>query len=388
MFKSVARNAAMVVVTALLAAGIVIGYLQVQPSSAPPVNPARAVQASGPLATTAGSQGAFFDENVIASVYEKMSPAVVFIASTSSRSSGFFDSIPQGGSGSGFIIDKEGHILTNNHVVDGADRVNVTLSDGTVARAQTVGYDKVNDLALIKVDVDPSKLTVATLGDSSQVRPGGLAIAIGNPFGLQRTVTVGVFSSVGRTYTGDSGRPILEMIQTDAAINPGNSGGPLLNSSGEVVGITTAIESPVRGSVGIGFAVPVNTVKNFLPDLMKGGEVKHPMLGVSGIAIGAQLAKDLELPVEKGVYVASVVPDSPAQDAGVKGAVASDASPHGKPGKGGDIITAIDEVSVAKVEDIIAYLDTKKVGDTVKLSVIRGKEDKTIEVKLGKWQKQ
>ncbi len=386
--KTIARSAIMVVVTALLAAGIVAGYFQLQPAPEKLASSAPAVQASfDKPAPVAGARSAIFDEESVVAVYEKVSPAVVNIVSTTQKGTGPLGDFPQRGAGSGIVIDNEGHILTNNHVVDGANKVEVTLADGTTVAANTVGTDPVNDLAIVKIEIDASKLTIAPLGDSSKVRPGELAIAIGNPFGLERTVTVGVISSAGRTYTGDSGRPILNMIQTDAAINPGNSGGPLLNSSGEVIGINSAIESPVRGSVGIGFAVPVNTAKIFLPDLLKGGEITHPMLGVSGVAITAQLAKDLELPVEKGVYVASVVPGSPAAAAGVKGATASTAA-HTQAPKGGDVITAIDNVSVAKVEDLISYLDTKKVGDTVKLSIIRGKENQTLEVKLANWQKQ
>ena len=392
MKRSVARNLAMVLVTAVLAAGIVIGYLQWQPSAGNSATPAPAAQASTDAQAESIPAGqlkaALVDDDTVVKVYEKVSPAVVYISSTTQRTSGFFGDMPQRGAGSGIIIDKEGHVLTNNHVVDGADRVDVTLPDGTVARADTVGYDPVNDLAVVKINVDANKLTVATLGDSSKVRPGELAIAIGNPFGLERTVTVGVVSSVGRTFTGDSGRAILQMIQTDAAINPGNSGGPLLNASGEVIGINTAIESPVRGSVGIGFAVPVNTAKALLPDLLKGGEVKHPMLGISGVAITPALAKELELPVEKGVYVAEVIKGSPAEDAGVKGALSRSSAPRAGVPRGGDIVTAIDQVAVGKVEDIIAYLDTKKVGDTVKLTVIRDKEEKIIEVKLGSWSPQ
>jgi len=393
MNRSIARNLVMVMVTAILAASIVIGYFQLQPSSGNSVVTALSAQAStdgqSQSAPAVQSKAAFLDDETVVNVYDKVSPAVVYVASTTTRSDGFFGNMPQRGAGSGIIIDKEGHILTNNHVVDGADKLEVTLSDGTTVPATTVGYDPVNDLAVVKIDTDASKLTVAKLGDSDKVKPGQLAIAIGNPFGLDRTVTVGVVSAVGRTYTGETGRAILKMIQTDAAINPGNSGGPLLNSSGEVIGINTSIESPVQGSVGIGFAIPVNTASALLPELLKGGEISHPMLGVSGIALTPSLAKELGLTVDKGVYVAEVIQDSPADNAGVRGATArisnSQRSTSSSVPKGGDVITAVDDTAVAKVEDIIAYLDTKKVGDTVKLSIIRDKEQKTIEVKLGKW---
>jgi S1-C subfamily serine protease len=227
------------------------------------------------------------------------------------------------------------------------------------------------------------------LGDSDALRVGELAIAIGNPFGLDRTITVGVISSLGRNYPSVSGRTIANMIQTDAAVNPGNSGGPLLNAAGEVIGINTAIESPVRGSVGIGFAVPINTAKGFLPQMKEGGEVKHPWLGISGVGITPNLADDLKLSVREGVYVADVVPNSPAAEAGIKGAVRTQTQRNADsalPPAGGDIVVAVDAKKVTKIEDIISYLDTKRVGDTVSVSLVRDGNSMKVDVTLAEWQ--
>src|SRR5919204_289447 len=196
-------------------------------------------------------------------------------------------------------------------VAGDASRLEVTLADGSNVAAELVGRDPGNDLAVVKVDVPSDKLTLAPFGDSDQLKAGQMAIAIGNPFGLERTITTGIISSVGRTR-GDGGRrPIRNMIQTDAPINPGNSGGPLLNSRGEVVGINTAIESPVRGSVGIGFAVPINTAKLFLPEMIAGAKVTHPWLGVSTVQLTEARAKEIGVAETEGAYVCSLVPNGP-----------------------------------------------------------------------------
>jgi len=293
--------------------------------------------------------------------------------------------MPERGSGSGVIIDDQGHILTNNHVVDGADSLDVTLANGETIPGKLLGNDAGNDLAVVKIEVDKNQLTYAPLGDSSKLKVGQLAIAIGNPFGLQRTVTVGVVSSLGRSFASDSGRTIRDMVQTDAAINPGNSGGPLLNSSGEVIGINTAIESPVGASVGIGFAVPVNTVQQSLSTMLAGKSVSHPWLGITGAQVTADLAKELDIPVE-GVYVVSVVQDSPAAKAGVNGALRrSSQIPSANVGKGGDVILAVDGRKISKVEEISSYLDTKLSGDTVKLSIRRNGAEQELTVTLADW---
>jgi len=323
-------------------------------------------------------------ESAVSEVYERVAPAVVFIAETGIQVTPFGE-LPQRGAGSGVIVDDQGHILTNNHVVSGARQVRVTLADGTTVPGTLVGRDPGNDLALIKIDVAKEKLRVAALGDSDAVKPGQLAIAIGNPFGLDRTVTVGFISSIGRSRTSETGRTIRNMLQTDAAINPGNSGGPLLNSRGEVIGINSSIESPVRGSVGVGFAVPINAAKAGLAQMLAGGEVKHAWLGIRGQPLTADLARELDLSVSEGVYVVDAVKDGPAAKAGIKGA----GSPQGRQPlatpKGGDVITAVDGKKVGSVEDISNYLDTRPVGSTVRVGLVRDGQPLTVEVKLEPW---
>jgi serine protease Do len=286
----------------------------------------------------------------------------------------------QQGQGSGFIIDNEGHILTNNHVVENTTDVKVVLHDGQTPNAEIVGTDRENDLALLKVD--PSKLSAITplpLGDSDKVKPGQMAIALGSPFELEGSITVGIISGVGRPLTGSSQRTMLNILQTDAAINPGNSGGPLLNSSGEVVGINTAIETL---SSGIGFAIPINTAKSLLPELLKGGEVQTAWLGIQTIDIDEELVSELNLSVHSGIYVVNVTADGPAEKAGLKG---GGLDQQGKLMPGGDIITAIDGKSIRKVEDVLTYLNSKRPGDNVSLSVQRGEKVLTIQVTLGEW---
>lgn len=376
--NSLLKNFVIVLLAMLAGAATIVGYLQFQPNTT--VTP---LVASAESAAT--SKASLFDEDVVASVYEKVSPAVVYITRTGMTRDPFFGEMPERGAGSGVIIDEQGHILTNNHVVDGAKSLDVTLSTGETIEGKLVGSDPGNDLAVVKIDPGSTKLTVAPLGDSDSLRVGQLAIAIGNPFGLQRTVTVGVVSSLGRTFSTSSGRPIRDMIQTDAAINPGNSGGPLLNAKGEVIGINTAIESPVKGSVGIGFAVPISTAQKSLAKMIAGEKVAHPWLGISGTQVTASLAKELDIPQE-GVYVLTVVPDSPADEAGIKGAVrrASQAMILQVP-RGGDVILAVDGQKVNKVEEISSYLDSKAPGDTVKITIRRNGAEKELNATLAEW---
>lgn len=310
--------------------------------------------------------GVTLDEDWLVGLYERTSPSVVRITQARGDS--------QVGLGSGIILDRDGHILTNNHVVAGADRLFVTLADRTRVEARIVGRDPGNDLAVIRVEVDPARLTPATLGDSSTVRPGQFAIALGNPFGLDRTITLGIVSGVGRTIpTG--GRPLRSLIQTDALINPGNSGGPLLNARGEVIGVNTALDSSQltgdgRG-VALGLAVPVNTVKRVLPRMLAGETVKHPWLGISSQELDQLLASERGIPLATGALVQRVVRDSPADQAGIRP---------------GDVIIRVDGRPVRQAEDIADYLDSAKaVGDTVTLEVWRDGETFNLEVTLGEW---
>jgi S1-C subfamily serine protease len=324
------------------------------------------------------------EEQLVTSVYERASPAVVNITSRILRRSFFFGVIPEEGTGSGFVIDREGHIVTNYHVVRDAQDVVVTLPDQTMVPAEIVGTDPYNDLAVLKIDVPPESLHTVQLGSSSDLRVGQRVIAIGNPFGLERTLTTGVISALGRIIEGEDGRPLGQMIQTDAAINPGNSGGPLLDSRGLVIGVNTAIKSPSGGSVGIGFAVPVDTVKRVVPALIAYGRYPHPWLGVDTYTITPGLARALNLPVERGLLVARVYRGSGAARAGIRGATHEVIAGNSIILAGGDIITAVDGTSIRSGEELTVYLESHtRVGQTVEVTLIRGDREITVPVTLG-----
>jgi len=368
---------------ALVATLVVVGYFQLRPSSPLPNLPLQADIRPTAFATEP-VQGLTPEEQVVISVYKNASPGVVHITSVALAYDFFFNIVPQEGTGSGFIIDDQGYILTNNHVVADADRLEVTLADKTRVRARLIGRDPHNDLAVIKIDVPREKLNPLRLGDSNRLQVGQLAIAIGNPFGLDRTVTRGVISSLGRTLRAESGRVMRGIIQTDAAINPGNSGGPLLNSKGEVIGINTAIFSPSGGNVGIGFAIPINTAKRLLPELIRKGRASHPWLGIAGMDITPELAKDLGLPVREGILVAQVYPGSPAERAGLRGSRKPLRVGNTIVRTGGDIITAIDGRKLSSVDDLTSYLDLeRKVGDIVRLDILRDGQSLSLPIRLG-----
>jgi 2-alkenal reductase len=367
--------------------GIVVfmGFLAFQPArpapSAPPAGSAAPVSWAPP-ANAQGPAAQIFDSGLIASIYQRVSPSVVGIVS-SALPEGPIEGFPPRGAGSGFVIDKQGHILTNNHVVDGAGQLRVMLANGDAYKGTVVGQDPWHDLAVVKIDAPAQDLTPVALGDSDKVRVGDLAIAIGNPFGYERTLTVGVVSGNGRSLPSRTRRTLANLIQTDAAINPGNSGGVLLNAQGEVIGINTAIENPTgsRVFIGLGFAVPVNTAKRYLPQLLKGEKIKTPWVGISGTAITPEVIDELKLPVKRGVLVREVTESGPAAKAGLRGG--------GDDPARGDIITAIDGRPVAKVEDIISYLDAQKSpGDTVTLTVLREGQQREIGVTLGEFPEQ
>lgn len=319
------------------------------------------------------------EDSAITQVYRLASPAVVSV--TTSSAGGAFGQPRQQGEGSGFVVDRGGLVLTNNHVVQGASRVSVHFSDGTVKTATVAGTDSGNDLAVLKVDL-PTNQSIAALGDSTKVEPGQTAVAIGSPFGLPQTVTAGIVSAINRDWGSAGGRPMRGLLQTDAPVNPGNSGGPLLNLQGEVIGITTAIESPIRGSVGIGFAIPINEAKRLLPRLARGEQVQHPWLGISGSALTPELAKQLNLSVQAGVLVQEAVAGGPAAQAGLRGGRGSSQSDVPV---GGDVITAADGKAVKSVEELASYLDTRSVGDEVHLSVLRDGQTIDVTVTLAAW---
>lgn len=315
-------------------------------------------------------------ENVAGSVYSKVNAAVVQITVSGAVAGGFSAE----GSGSGFVVDASGLILTNNHVVENARAISVRFTNGATREAQVLGTDRGNDLALIKVDL-PENVPVAPLGDSEQVQVGETAIAIGSPFGLDQTVTQGIISAVHRNWNPGNGRTRRNLIQTDAPINPGNSGGPLLNAEGEVIGINTMIESPVRGSVGVGFAVPINTAKDRLSELQGGATLEPVWLGIAGQELDETIAGDLGINVSKGVLVVGVAQGSPAQQVGLRGGQnANERIPSG-----GDVITAVDGTPVTNVDELTEQLASKKPGDTVTLSVVRNNQEQQIDVTLQAW---
>jgi 2-alkenal reductase len=294
----------------------------------------------------------------------------------------------QEGTGSGFVIDKDGHIVTNNHVVAGAEEVQVTFYDGTSVRAQVIGMDPDSDLAVIKVDVAASELYPVVLGDSDRLEIGQRAIAIGNPYGLRGTLTTGIISALGRSLPLGRESEVLgsrftipELIQTDAAINPGNSGGPLLDSQGQVIGVNTAYDPDVSG---VGFAVPVNTVKRVVPKLISEGRYVYPWLGISGSDLSLDLVEAMDLAVQRGAIVISVTPDSPADKAGLRGSSKTVQLAGRELQVGGDVIIAIDRQPVQQFEDILVYIlrDTE-VGQEVTLTIIRDGREQSLKVKLG-----
>jgi S1-C subfamily serine protease len=310
----------------------------------------------------------------VADLVEKVRPSVVRINATSSTSNA-------GGTGSGIVLNDDGFILTNNHVVDGFDKFDAAFADGMTAAAAVVGTDPGNDLAVIKVDLPADELQPATFGDSDKLRAGESVIAIGNPFDLEGTVTEGIVSGIGRTLQG-SGRPLRQLIQSDAAINPGNSGGALFNAKGEVVGVTTAIENPSgdRVFVGIGYAVPSNVAMRFQPQLLKGETIEHPQLGVALQTITPSVAADLGVNVDQGVMVVSVEPGTGAAEAGLEGGSDNQGRPNG------DVIVRIDDKDIKDYDDLADYIDSKDVGDTVNVVVLRNGEEVTLPVTLNAWQ--
>jgi serine protease Do len=305
-----------------------------------------------------------FDEAVI-SAMKKVAPSVVNIANVMLMRDNYYRVIPVKGVGSGLIIDSSGFILTNAHVIEGAREIEVTLVDGRKFPGKVVGVDKSTDIAVIKID--DTNLPVPKLGDSDKLMVGQIAIAIGNPLGLVGgpTVTTGVVSALNRSIQSEKG--FMEgLVQTDAAINPGNSGGPLVDSSGVVFGINAAI---VPFAQGIGFAIPINTARRIAESLMAYGEVQRPWLGITGLDITPKVVAYYDLPVSKGIIVMRVVPNSPADKAGLEEK---------------DVIQKIDDVSISNMKDLTNEINKKSVGERVRLTVIRGKERFTVEAKLGK----
>jgi S1-C subfamily serine protease len=341
------------------------------------------IAAPAALARPASSSGEALTVNQI---YKRDAPGVAYIKADIVQQTQSVFGLPEQrqstATGSGFLIDDEGHILTNAHVVEGAKDVEVQLGNGDTQSAEIVGTDPSTDIALLKVDntdgVDP-----LPLGESDGVQVGDPVVAIGNPFGLDRTVTSGIVSALQRQIQAPNGFSIDDVIQTDAPINPGNSGGPLIDGDGEVIGVNSQIESQSGGNVGIGFAVPIKTAIDVVNQLEDGGEVQHSYLGISGGSITPEIAQALNLPVDEGVLVEQVLQNGPADDAGIKGPTGEATIGGQTIPIGGDIITKIDGKAVTGMDDVISAVNNHEPGDEVTLTVWSDGHQRDVTVRLG-----
>jgi S1-C subfamily serine protease len=369
----------------------------VNSAAAPAAAPSEArasAPAAAPTVTINVPPGVEAETQLVEAVYQKVNPSVVRIENLATQRVGAStDAVPQG-EGSGFVWDTAGHIVTNDHVVRGADQLQVTFSDGTTLDAQLVGTDPNGDIAVIKVDPQMVALVPVELGDMSQVKVGQPAIAIGNPFGFEGTMTEGIVSALGRSIPAVTGFDIPEAIQTDAAINPGNSGGPLLNVLGQVIGVNAQIESSTRSNSGVGFAIPISLVQRIVPSLINTGAYGHSYLGMSGGTYTRAWANALGLPADaKGTYVMGVVGGGPADTAGLQPGTADSTillgiDSFGRPAylqRGGDLITAIDGQPLTGMSDLLIYLEEHtSPGQKVQLRVLQaGGQSRTLTVVLG-----
>ena len=347
------------------------------------LSPSRWVGNSGKVELTEAAEnsgGLDSEEQINVNVYKKALPSVVNIKSRSVSFNFFYGVIPEEGQGTGFILDKDGHIMTNFHVVQNARQIEVTLSNRKTYKADLIGTDSIHDLAIIQIHA-PS-LTPATIGDSKGLQVGQKVFAIGNPFGLNGTMTRGIVSSI-RSVEEPGGNKIDEAIQTDAAINPGNSGGPLLNSRAEVIGVNTMIASNVGQSAGIGFAIPINTAKAVVNDLVNYGRVRRPALGITSLPISPELADQLGLAADYGILVMQVIPGGPADRAGIKGGNQEAWLGNTRILLGGDLIVAVDGQRVEEPQDLTQIMNNHRAGDSVKVEFMRGRRKMEVTVVLG-----
>ena len=348
---------------------------------------------TSPAPTAAAQVSDDNDGLSVGEIYTRAAPGVVQITSTDTTSADTPSlspfSLPQAPAqqalGSGFVIDKAGHIVTNYHVIEGAEQIEVSFSNQDTLRAKLVGSDPSTDLAVLRVEASSRSLTPLVLGNSGSVRVGDPVVAIGNPFGLARTATAGIVSAVQeRTITAPNGYPIDHVIQTDAPINSGNSGGPLLNDRAQVIGVNSQITPGTSGNVGIGFAVPSNTVKEVVAQLVTTGRVDRAYLGIGGATVTAELARVFRLPVDAGVLVEVVGDGSPAARAGVKPGTSSSVVAGEGYTLGGDLIVALAGKRVSSLEELRDVLADHKPGQTVKLQIYRGNRQRTLDVTLGR----
>lgn len=350
------------------------------PGASPTLGPSPTPFATvAPLALSA-------QEQALATIYNRAQPGVVkidVIVGIPGQGTQGQGAPEATGSGSGFVWDKNGHIVTNNHVVANARTVRVTFWDDTVAPAQIVGTDADSDLAVIKVTVSAEKLVPLELGDSDQVRVGQTAIALGNPFNVGTSMSLGIISAVGRSIPGLTVFQIPDAIQTDAPINPGNSGGPLLDAAGRVIGVNAQIRSETRANSGVGFAIPVNIVKVVVPDIIQFGKHAWPWLGLRGVTVSQPLADANQLKTPTGAYIDSVERGGPADKAGIKGSTGQQATPEGNLPTGGDVIVGADNVTIKSFDDLLRYVSTKaRVGQAVELTIMRGGQETKLKITL------
>jgi S1-C subfamily serine protease len=338
-----------------------------------------------PVAATSSEPTSVNDAGsaLVGRIYRNAAPGVVQVTSSIQSQDSFFGAQEGQALGSGFVLDKLGHVITNFHVVDGASEVFVNFSGNDRMRAEIVGMDPSTDIAVLKIDANARALTPLPLGDSDAVRVGDPVVAIGNPFGLDRTVTSGIVSALQREIVAPNGYPIDKVIQTDAAINKGNSGGPLLNARGEVIGVNSQIESESGGNVGIGFAVPTNTVREVASELIDHGKIEHPYLGVRMQTIDERLAEFADVP-KQGVLITEVVPGSPAAEAGLRGGDSSVVVDGQTYRLGGDVIVRVGDRQIESADEMQDLVTSKNPGDSLNLQIEREGSRETVTVKLGR----
>jgi S1-C subfamily serine protease len=395
--RSTRRMAFLAVALVLLVAGLgcnLSGLIVTVPTAAPTATPVPLLPTPTPAPPPVQPlpderEAANALEAQVIAVYETVGPAVVNITSRRIAYDMFMQPVPQEGSGSGFVIDRQGHIVTNYHVVEGADELLVNLVGGQEFEAELIGSDPANDLAVIRIDAGADLPEPVVIGDSNALRVGQFVVAIGNPFGLEQTLTTGVISALGRIIQSpEDNRFIGEAIQTDAAINPGNSGGPLIDLQGRVIGVNSQIISPSRASAGVGFAVSANTVQRVVPALIERGYYPHPWLGTYMLPLTSAAARafreaGMNVPVEAGLLVLEVVDSGPADEAGMRGGSRVVRFGQVRIPLDGDIIVAVDDRPIEDFQALTVYLETQTVvGQTVEVTVLRDGQERTLQVTL------
>lgn len=372
--------AAILLLLGLLAAASLGCNLNLAPTLPPAPTPVVVIATPTPLPAQRAQEVDIAEQRII-NVYQRVSPSVVHITSRSQVFDFWRGAVPREGSGSGFVLDQAGNIVTNYHVIEDATQVEVLLADGSAYPAELVGADPYNDLAVVRINVPADLLIPVEIGSTDNLRVGQRVIAIGNPFGLDWTLTTGVISALGRTIETENGQALGEVIQTDAAINPGNSGGPLLNTAGQVIGVNTAIRSPSGGSVGIGFAIPAESVQRVAPELLARGYFPHPWMGVTTYELSYELTPSESGP-EHGLLIADIVPGGPADKAELQ---AANARRQGRQiaFDGGDVIVAADDQPIKSRDELTIFLENQKqIGDTVVLTIVRDGETMQVALEL------